>query len=1016
MRLEPYFENLNVLHVGTEENRSYYIPAETAGEFFLERENSPRFQLLNGTWKFFYEKDFHDLADGFYLENADLSAFEDVTVPGMWQIYGKDHNQYINTRYPFPLDPPYVPRENPCGAYVLDFEYHKNTIAPESYLVFEGVDSCFYLWINGEFVGYSQVSHSTSEFHVTDKLREGKNRLAVLVLKWCDGSYLEDQDKFRMSGIFRDVYLLKRPTQAIRDYRLVATPLAGGKGRFAVTAEFYGEEVPVTCQLFTPCGKCVAEGKLEGGAFSCEIDNVTIWNAEAPYLYTVVLTCPDEVITDRVGFREIHVTDGVLYVNGVAVKFHGVNRHDSDPFTGFVISREQIECDLRLMKEHNVNAIRTSHYPNAPMFYHLYDQYGFYVIDEADNESHGTDQRFKKVNDWASHMNTWNQRIADNPDFIPATLDRTKRCVVRDKNRPSVLIWSLGNECAYGCTFEESGRWVKSYDFTRLLHYEGARYVPESKHYDRSMLDFYSRMYPDFAEIHRYFEGRHKNPYLMCEYCHAMGNGPGDLEDYFQVIHQYPGMCGGFIWEWCDHAVVRYDEQGKPQFLYGGDSGEAFHDGNFCMDGLVYPDRRVHTGLKEFKNVYRPARIVDFNLAGKRFGLRNYLDFIGLKDLLELSLVFVANGKEVAREAIELHEEIAPHTAGTLSFETDISQEIASGARCFVRAHFFLKKDWGILPAGFELGMEEIKVVEGNAPLDVFGKNEFPNTATLTFKEENERVITVTGEDFTYVYDCFAGTFSSIQRKGKEEMTSPMQYNVWRAPTDNDRKIKQDWMKAGYDRALVRTYETATAFDPSGNVVIKTRLALNALILQNFLNLEATWTIDRAGRIKLHLKAVRDMEFPFLPRFGLRLFLPKAMDQVSYCGMGPFENYQDKHQASYHGTFSTTVGAMHEPYLRPQENGARSDCDWLTLSGDSHSLHVLGHGLNHRFSFTASAYTQEELTAKAHEFELISSGSTVLCLDYAQSGIGSGSCGPQLLDKYRLDKREMEFDLLLEWK
>ncbi len=1009
MIVKPYFEDLTALHIGTEPNRAYYIPASREGMFFCRREESDRFQSLNGQWKFRYEPRLDEMNDHFYEEGYDLRGFSDVPVPGMWQMYGVDHHQYTNIRYPFPLDPPYVPRENPCGAYVREFDYEETPEAPEVYLDFEGVDSCFYVWLNGSFVGYSQVSHSTSEFKVTGLLKKGTNRLAVLVLKWCDGSYLEDQDKFRMSGIFRDVFLLKRPAEGIWDYKIKAMPLEGGGGRFTAEIDFRGENREAAYRLEDPSGKTVLEGRCTDGHICADLEKAERWDAENPRLYTLVLTTENEVICDRAGFREIHVADGVLYINGAPVKFHGVNRHDSDPRTGFVISPEQMEKDLRLMKEHNVNAIRTSHYPNSPQYYHLFDEYGFYVIDEADNESHGVDERYKKVNDWKTHVETWGRMIADNPAFIGPTVDRTRRCVERDKNRPSVVIWSMGNECAYGCTFEAALHWTKEYDDTRLLHYESARYVSTERKYDRAVLDLYSRMYPPMDDIREYFTRKHKNPFLMCEYSHAMGNGPGDLEDYFQIIHEYPGMCGGFVWEWCDHAIeAGTDSHGRTKFLYGGDSGEFPHDGNFCVDGLVSPDRIPHGGLREFKNVYRPARITAVDPEQKVLSLRNYMDFTDLKDLTDIRLTFVKDGECVGEEMLVLKTPILPGRTGQAAFSTDFVPE----GKSFVRAEYLLKKDWGLLKAGFSLGTEEWKLSDtgegaGSRALAALVPEEDAGGEVRAVQEG--RMITLSGSDFVYRYDTYTGTFASMEKNGKALLMAPIEYNVWRAPTDNDRMIRLEWESAGYDRMTVRTYDTSWE-KKEGKVEIVTTLSLAAVFIQPFLRIKARWTVDGNGLVRAEFEAKKDPEFPFLPRFGLRLFLPKAMDQARYCGMGPGESYIDKHQSCLHGTFEGSAGSFYVPYLKPQENGSRYDCDYVTVHGDGLRLLAVG---DRAICFNLSCYTQEELTKKGHRFELEESPYTVLCLDYAQSGIGSNSCGPELLEKYRFDEEEFTFGLTL---
>ena len=987
MIIPKYYEDLKTLHVNTMPNRAYYIPASGRMENPVrEREESDRFVLLSGDWKFRYFDSVYDAREEFFRENFDLSEFETVKVPGVWQNDGHDRHQYTNVRYPFPMDPPYVPHENPCGEYVRTFDYHRDEKAPRAFLNFEGVDSCFYVWLNGSFVGYSQVSHSTSEFEITDSLRDGENRLCVLVLKWCDGSYLEDQDKFRMSGIFRDVYLLRRPKTGIFDYFVKAKPTKDYRdGNVEITVWYLGEPVAVRASLLDPQGNLAADGAAdfldETGKITLEVKDALLWNAEEPWLYTLVLETADEVITDQVGIREIHAADGVLYINGAKVKFHGTNRHDSDPVTGFVISKEQLMRDLTLMKRHNINAIRTSHYPNAPWAYPLYDRLGFYVIDEADNESHGAESIYSAETDWASRSRRWGVAIADNPDFTQATVDRARRCVERDKNRPCVVMWSMGNECAYGCTFEAALKWTKEFDPDRLTHYESARYVPGEREYDYSALDTYSCMYPSLESLHEYFEKDGTKPYVMCEYCHAMGNGPGDLEDYFQAVQQHDGACGGFIWEWCDHAVyMGTNAVGKKMYGYGGDHGEFPHDGNFCMDGLVYPDRTVHTGLKEFKNVQRPARIVSLDQEKKEIVLHNYSP--GLLD-------------------IPAHQERA----------VPVSFAVPESGKCFLKVTYIKKTASEVLPAGFELGFEEAELKNADSRnqkvKELFGDG---NACAGPKIEEDERGITISTAEFCYTYDKLTGVFEKMVYRNQSLLEKAMEYNIWRAPTDNDRNIKREWMEAGYDRTVARAYETRV-WEEDGRVKIETVLSLSAIYLQRILNIRACWIIRPDGKLDVELHARKNPEFPFLPRFGLRLFLPGSMTKVTYCGLGPVESYIDKRRASWHGLFETDVKAMHEDYLRPQENGSHHDCDYVTVRGERAMLTVAGE---ETFAFNASVYTQEELTEKMHNYELEPSPYTVLCVDYRQSGIGSASCGPMLLEQYRLSGEEMEFSVRIK--
>ena len=1020
MIIPKYYEDLSVLHKNVMPDRAYYIPgAVKMSDPWEDREKSERFVQLSGQWRFRYFDSIYEAKEEFWQEGFDTEGFDVVTVPGVWQNYGYDRHQYTNTRYPFPMDPPYVPHANPCGEYVRTFAYHRDGRAPRAFLNFEGVDSCFYVWMNGSFVGYSQVSHSTSEFDVTGHLKEGDNTLAVLVLKWCDGSYLEDQDKFRMSGIFRDVYLLRRPEQGIFDYFVKARPAQnGGEAEIGITFSYQDQAVETKASLFDREGNLAAEGTAKEGregesTISLSVKDARLWSAETPYLYTLVLETEGEVITDYVGIREIHTQDGVLYINGAKVKFHGTNRHDSDPVTGFAISRGQMLTDLKLMKEHNINAIRTSHYPNAPWCYQLYDRLGFYVIDEADNESHGTADVYRKDTDWINRAKHWNEAIADNPEFMEATLDRTRRCVERDKNRPSVVIWSMGNECAYGCTFEEALKWTKEYDDTRLTHFESSRYVSDKRKYDYSNIDLYSRMYPSLQDMHEYFEKDGTKPYVMCEFCHAMGNGPGDLEDYFEVIQQYDKACGGFIWEWCDHAIdLGKTIKGKKVYAYGGDHEEYPQDGNFCMDGLVYPDRRPHTGLMEFKNVYRPARVVEFCQDEKELVLHNYMDFLNLKDYCEVRYEVLCDGI-VTEESVSLDQrllDIAPHEEKAVPVTFSVPEK----GKCFLKVSYYQKEETELLPAGFLLGFEEVCVKtaqNGNQKVAaMFAEEGKKETAAQKWElSEDDCTLTVATPQFCYTYDKLTGLFTRMVYRNGSLLERPMEFNIWRAPTDNDRNIKHEWMRAQYDRTVTRAYDTQVKAGEN-EVVIKTTLSISAVYIQRILDIKACWTIGAGGTVDAAFEVHRDLEFPFLPRFGLRMFLPRDMSRVTYCGIGPVESYMDKRRAGFHGVFDTTVRAMHEDYIRPQENGSHHDCDYVTVYSGQEALTVAGR---ETFAFNASVYTQEELAGKAHNYELEESPYTVLCVDYRQSGIGSNSCGPALLEKYRLDAEQFKFAVRL---
>ena len=1006
MIVPRYYENLNVLHENTMPARAYYIPASKRMDNLVEhREESDRMQLLNGTWKFQYFTSIYNIKDSFFEKNYDTENFDEIQVPSVWQMAGYDTHQYTNIRYPFPFDPPYVPQDIPCGAYVHNFEYSRDEKASKAFLNFEGVDSCFYVWINGSYVGYSQVSHMTSEFDVTDVLQDGTNTVAVLVMKWCDGSYLEDQDKFRMSGIFRDVYILKRPKQAISDYH-IKTRIEDMLAKVEIEMKFYSP-LNVKISIEDRNGAVVALGSIaEEGTAVLEIASPELWNTENPYLYKLILETENEVIVDHIALRKIEIKDQVIYLNGQKIKFRGVNRHDSDPVTGFTISLEQITTDLTLMKQHNFNAIRSSHYPNAPFFYEMCDKYGFMVIDEADIEAHGPFMIYRKEDTDYNRFKRWNEKIADDPVWEEAIVDRVKLMVERDKNRFCIVMWSMGNESAYGCNFEKALEWTKNFDPDRITQYESARYRNYDETYDYSNLDVYSRMYPALSEIQEYLDKDGSKPFLLVEYCHSMGNGPGDFEDYFQMIQDNDKMCGGFVWEWCDHAIAHGTaENGKTIYAYGGDHGEEIHDGNFCMDGLVYPDRTVHTGLLEYKNVYRPVRVVSYDKESGELVLHNYMDFDDLKDYVKISYELTQDGLVISKDILSEFS-VVPHGEG----KTNLKISVPENGKCYLKLIYHLKKELPLLDEDHILGFDEIEVSKDDAKCKLAEKWMQKTAVDSELQvNENDTQIHIKGREFAYTIDRRTALFTEMKFAGREYLNHPMELNIWRAPTDNDMYIKAEWKKAHYDKAYTRAYTTEVVQGKHG-VKIVSHASVVAETVQKILDVTITWKIDASGKIDADIEATKDGEFPDLPRFGVRMFLDKKLSDARYFGMGPQESYRDKHQAASHGLYRANVGDLHEDYIRPQENGSHYDCEYVELNNSRYGIVA---SAEKAFSFNASYYTQEELEKKTHNYELIESDSVVFCVDYALNGIGSNSCGPVVLEQYRFDDVLFRFQFTL---
>lgn len=994
MKLPDYFENPRVISVNAMPDRAYYIPFGPGSKPEDPRECSDRFLSLNGDWKFKFYECPAEIEDDFPDPDFSCEKCPGLAVPSVWQMNGYDKNQYTNFRYPIPYDPPHVPFRNPCGAYVTRFTIPAEKEGTRKYLNFEGVDSCAFVWVNGAFAGFGKVSHSTTEYDITGLVRTGENRLAVLVLKWCDGTYLEDQDKFRMSGIFRDAYLIFRPQNHIRDY-FVNQSISDDGNRALVTVEldFLNETEPAEYDIFDG-GRQVAGGRTEDGRIRAEIARPVLWSAENPHLYMLRLSSCGETIWEPVGLRKIEVRDGVVLLNGQTVKIKGVNRHDSSPYTGFAVTPDDMKRDLLLMKRHNINAVRTSHYPNSPLFTRLCDKYGFYVLAEADVEAHGNVDLYGASEDEMG-------RLAADPRFGDAILRRVQKCVIRDKNRPSIIIWSLGNESGYGENFVNAAKWVKSYDGSRLLHYESSVHPYAGSDDDTSMLDVFSRMYAPVEFADEYFAAPEKKPFLQCEFCHAMGNGPGDLEDYFEKIYRYDGYLGGLVWEWCDHAVFSGKAQnGQAKFLYGGDFGDFPNDGNFCVDGLVTPDRIPSPGLLEYKNVIRPVRARAGENAGE-YIFHNCLDFTNLNEAVDIIWEAEQNGSVYDRGTVRVPA-AAPHEEGAVKLSVRVPDE----GVCLIRFIYRQKYGTEFVPSGSELGFDQLPL----SPKGSFSVPKVIPSAGKILAEESKMEIVVCGNDFRYVFSKPSGVFTSLFRHNSELLEKPMEYNIWRAPTDNDRYLREKWEKAGYDRASVIACQT-NGKQAEHSVAIRCRFALASVSLQPVLHLAAQYEIDATGAVAVSIRAEKTSSMPSLPRFGLRLFLPKEYGQIKYFGYGPYESYIDKHHASYLGLFRSAVSSQHVDYLRPQENGSHWNCEYLELSNGAKKIAVTSGS---PFCFNVSEYTQEELTQKRHNFELCKSGSTVLCIDYRQNGIGSNSCGPELLQKYRFDENEFVFRFVLD--
>lgn len=967
-----FHENPRQLHINTLDKHCYFIPFAAGENPFEGRESSSRFKLLNGKWDFRYYDSIIDMEDDF----VSVPFSEKIPVPSNWQLHGYDRPQYTNICYPIPYDPPYVPDDIPVGVYGKSYNYVPDGL--DRILVFEGVDSCVYLYVNGEFAGYSQVSHSTSEFDITPLLREGENNITAAVLKWCDGTYLEDQDKFRLSGIFRDVYVLSRPKKRLENY-IIKTELSEDMSSAMLSFTPFGCDALV--QINDMNGEIVgAIHAAENTEFSMEIPEPVLWSAEKPCLYSLTITAGDEVIGERVGFRKICVENGVVKINGKAVKFKGVNRHDSYPDTGYYASVSQMKKDITLMKQHNVNAVRTSHYPNSPLFYQLCDEFGLYVIDEADMESHGCVEVYNDFK-WSKGYNGI-ALLATDERFKKAILDRAESLVKRDINRPCVVFWSLGNESGYGTNMLAAGELVKSLDDTRLLHYESTHKLDDTSD---AVLDLVSEMYTSPEDMKKFLEREdEKRPFILCEYCHAMGNGPGDLEDYHNIFYSNERFCGGFVWEWSDHACpLGETADGRKKYGYGGDFGEKHNDGNFCMDALTYPDRTPHTGLLELKQVYRPVRVEKGEKAGS-FVFASMLEFEDAGNILDCRFEITYDGGVYAEGTVDFH---IPPMGKTEIFLLQAAENFTN--ETYIRFIFTAKTDTSFCEKGYEICFDQVKLCDAeNEPVR-------KNSGDVTL-DDTTFFVNVTVGNVAYRFNKRLSAFDSVKCGGRELLDKPMEFNFFRAPVDND-VMKGDWYRAHLNDFTVKNYGVTAEKTPDG-AEIALRQSFGWSIHQPFAYMDVKYVISENG-LDIDFKAEFSNKVTFLPRFGIRLFMPKEFDRVEYFGYGPFESYIDKHQASYMGNFSAKICDMHEDYIRPQENGSHYGCKHMTVSdGNVNVIFTAAED----FSFNASEYTEEELAGKRHNFELEKCASNVICVDGKMAGVGSNACGPELAEKYRL--------------
>ncbi|MBR2615215.1 MAG: glycoside hydrolase family 2 [Clostridia bacterium] len=925
--------------------RSHYIPGGVS-----------EYTLLNGIWDFaYFERDI-DVPER-------IEKWDSIPVPSCWQLQGYGNPNYTNVNYPYPCDPPFVPDDNPCGVYRRGLLIEK--LWGRVYLHFEGVSSCAFLSVNGNEVGFTQGSRLSAEFDITPFVHEGENTLEVKVLKWCVGSYLEDQDAFRYNGIFRDVYLLQRPEGHLGDVEIIPN---------AETIHIRTEGVARVRIL---------EGKKELFSGEMEDDFVfspekpILWNAEKPFLYTVMLERKGEILTFRTGMRKIEIGESFeLLINGVSVKLHGVNHHDTSKHTGWCQTEAELRRDLELMKELNMNCVRTSHYPPSPKFMEMCDEMGFYVICETDIETHGFIRRLPNVK-YGYDVTETNDWPCTDPEWKKEFLERMERMVEEFKNFASVIMWSTGNESGHGANQAAMIRQTKKRDASRLLHSEEASRKGEIRN-----PDVYSRMYSSLSALEEFARCDDIDmPVFLCEYAHAMGNGPGDVYDYSELIDRYPKLIGGCIWEWADHVVTT--PEGVE--LYGGDfEGELTHDSNFCCDGLVFADRSFKAGTLEAKAAFQPMKTSYEN--GTLF-VYNRLDFTDLEEY-EFSYEIQVDGATVSETKKRLS--LAPHETLPLPVETG---EI----RCKLGAYLnvYLHKDG-----------KEVAKTQHPLPCTI----EAAADGALCEPIETERELRFEGEGFTYVFSKHYGAFTSIVIDGKEQLAERCRLGAFRAPTDNDRKIKEFWANINIwqgenlDCAFSKVYDCRVE---NGKILVDGSLA--GVSRQPFFRYLKTVSVTKAGKIRFLLEgAVRGDAF-FLPRLGFEFTLPAESSVFSYFAHGPLESYCDMHHAAPVGLYESTAEKEYVPYVRPQEHGnhygaRRLEIGQMVFEGEK------------PFEFNVSRYSIPALYRAEHTDELVSDGKVHLRVDYKVSGVGSASCGPALEEKYRMTDKAIRFAFSLSPK
>ena len=1026
------YENPLVLQQGREAARAALVPfADDAGALAGAPGASPFYRCLNGEWEFHLATGPDVVPDGFFRADFPLAGWGRIPVPSNWQMHGHGHPLYVNARYPIPVNPPHVPKANPTGCYRRTFALPAEWAGQRVYLRFGGVNSAFYVWVNGEKVGYSQGAHLPSEFDITARVQPGENLLAVQVMQYSDGTYMEDQDYWRLSGIFRNVALIALPQMRVRDMRVRTTfdsaytnatlDLRVAVKNEAATAGAY----TLRTRLLDASGNVVYSGSSRVEApkagteaavdIAAPIAAPRQWSADDPYLYDLLVELQDPAGTTlqvqrvAVGFRQIEVQRRALLVNGKPVKLRGVNRHEIHPDLGQAINYDSMERDATLMKQYNVNCVRTSHYSNDPRWFDLCDRYGIYVIDEADLECHG----FCLIGNW--------NEISDHPDWKDAYVDRAVRMVERDKNHPSIIWWSLGNESGYGANHRAMITAIRELDQTRMIHYEGASawgtsdkengggawQHPLAKYPEGP--DVISFMYQSVEVLERMANEpleHDARPIYLCEYLHAMGNGCGSFKEYWDIIYKYPALIGGCIWQWVDHGLRR-KTNGKEWFAYGGDYGDQPNDGNFHIGGLVGPDRDVHTSLIEYKWVLQPVEVIANELNMGKLTLRNRFDHAAL-NALACRWTISCEGRTLQEGDVELPA-IAPWETGEIALPYTLPAA-SPGAEYVLDLSFTRKTGTPWCAAGFEMAHIQLAL-----PVAMKSVQRVPISALPALcVSDSARAIVLAGEDFRLEFDAAAGTLARWQAAGVDLLLAGPQVKLWKSPVDNERGQADEWRRVGCNRLLWET-QSVELVDVRHAAA---QIAVNGL-LQPYSNkvhftVRQMWTVYGSGDVVLTTTVTPQNTKDWLgslPRIGLELVLPAACENYAWYGLGPHECYPDRRQSGRLGVYRSTVRNEYVNYVTPQHHGEKLDVRWAALTDlQGRGLFIGGQPTIH---VNASHYTQAMLEEAKHIHELVAADATILQLDHAINGVGNGTLAPATLPPYRIPMTEATFTVRL---